>query len=40
MAGFFAIGFGVPWIGWSILALTDIERSSTLANALFDQDRV
>ena len=32
---FFLIGFGAPWIGWTTLAITGLERPSLLATALF-----
>jgi len=32
---FFAVGFGVPWLGWTVLALSGLDRSTGLATSLF-----
>src|ERR1700731_3016482 len=35
MVLFFLIAFGIPWIGWTTLAVAGIDRSSRLATVLF-----
>lgn len=32
---FFLVGFGIPWLGWSSIALLGLDRSTPLARVLF-----